>query len=331
MAGHGLGPHCIGHRVVVRRLLPGRTGPSGGPAMTDLLGVMESWDGDRTTVRDRFGELTEIAVADIVTGKPVPPRPSPRLRVTAEEAERRAVGSWPAETVQPVGAWLLRASGGYSSRANSVLAAGDPAVPFADAEARVRGFYADHGLPPCAQVAVGSDEQRAFEKAGWVPARPGEADTVFEIASVAQASRRVRVALPGDPPEVTVSARASAGWLADDAPALEHGPDAVRVLEGPAEVGFIAAGDPVVAKGRVALTGPGADEWAGISNVWVHPDHRRRGWALVVMDGLLSWAAEHGATTAFLQVRGDNPGALAMYERLGFVAHHEYRYLVPPR
>ena len=39
----GLGPHCVGQRVVVRRLLPGQTGPSGGPAMTDLLGVMESW------------------------------------------------------------------------------------------------------------------------------------------------------------------------------------------------------------------------------------------------------------------------------------------------
>jgi N-acetylglutamate synthase len=61
--------------------------------------------------------------------------------------------------------------------------------------------------------------------------------------------------------------------------------------------------------------------------VWVSPDHRRRGLGLVVMAGLLGWAAERGATTAYLQVRGDNPAALALYDRLGFRAHHTYRYL----
>ena len=48
------------------------------------------------------------------------------------------------------------------------------------------------------------------------------------------------------------------------------------------------------------------------------------------MKSLLSWAAERGATTAYLQVRGDNPPALAAYERLGFVTHHAYRYLTAP-
>src|SRR5690242_10484842 len=67
----GLGPHCVGQRVVVRRVLPGRTGPSGGPAMTDLLGVMETWQPPTTTVRAQDGSVTEIALADIVSGKPV--------------------------------------------------------------------------------------------------------------------------------------------------------------------------------------------------------------------------------------------------------------------
>ena len=43
-----LGPQCVGLRVVVRRRLPGETGPSGGPRMTDVLGVMESWSGGVT-------------------------------------------------------------------------------------------------------------------------------------------------------------------------------------------------------------------------------------------------------------------------------------------
>ena len=328
----GLGPHCVGRRVVVRRVLRGQTGPTGGPAMTDLLGVMEAWTPPTTVVRAEDGTATEIALADIVSGKPVPPRPSVRLRVSAAEAEHRALGCWPAPETAALGDWVLRAAGGYSGRANSVLAAGDPGLPFGDAVAAVRVFYAARDLPAWAQVVVGSDEHAGFEAAGWLPARPGEADTVFQVASVARASRAARRLLPASPPAVEVGTTATPAWLADEARSLAHGRHAVDVLEGPAEVGFLTVGPPdgpVAAKGRVALA-DGADPWAGISNVWVDPAHRRRGLAVVVMAGLLEWAAERGATTAFLQVRGDNPAGLALYERLGFAAHHEYRYLTAP-
>ncbi len=82
----------------------------------------------------------------------------------------------------------------------------------------------------------------------------------------------------------------------------------------------------MVATGRVAADG----DWAGITDVWVSPDHRRRGLGLVVVAGLLEWAAERGATTAYLQVRGDNAAGLALYAGLGFRTHHAYRYLAAP-
>ena len=49
-----------------------------------------------------------------------------------------------------------------------------------------------------------------------------------------------------------------------------------------------------------------------------------------MVDALLVWAAERGATTAYLQVRGDYPPALALYATLGFRTHHTYRYLAAP-
>jgi ribosomal protein S18 acetylase RimI-like enzyme len=102
------------------------------------------------------------------------------------------------------------------------------------------------------------------------------------------------------------------------------------VLEGPEQVAFVSvASDPpggLRAKGRVACEG----DWAGITDVWVSPDHRREGLGSVVMAALLEWAAERGAGTAYLQVRGDNPGGLALYGRLGFRTHHTYRYLAAP-
>ncbi|HET6626805.1 MAG TPA: GNAT family N-acetyltransferase [Nocardioidaceae bacterium] len=321
----GLGPHCVGQRVVVRRIVHGETGPTGGPAMTDLLGVMESWAEGTTTVRDESGAVAAIAIADIVSGKPVPPRPSVRHRVSAEAAERRAVQGWPPLVSRRLGEWVLRASGGYSSRANSVLAVGSAAMAFPEALSAVVEFYTGQGLPPQAQVVVGSEVHHAFEDAGWVSARPGEADTRFQLGSVAQALRAVRRTGPVAAPSVTVEPTAGPAWLADDERARSYGAAALRVLEGPDQVGFasmVVAGE-VVAKGRVAY----ADDWAGISNVWVSPARRRQGLAVVVMGALLEWGAERGATTVYLQTRGDNPAALTLYDRLGFVTHHEYRYL----
>jgi ribosomal protein S18 acetylase RimI-like enzyme len=329
----GLGPHCVGLRVVVRRVLPGQTGPSGGPAMTDLLGVMESWDATSTTVRAQDGTATEIALSDIVSGKPVPPRPPVRMRVSAEQACRLSNASWPAVHTRTLGDWLLRASGGFSARANSVMAIGDPGVPFDEAVATALGFYSQHRLTPWAQVVVGSETGARFEGTGWTLARPGEADSELQIASVAQAARAVHRLLPSATAPVAIRTTVTPAWLANDERALDHHDDAVAVLEGPEQVGFAeiaphvpGPAEALPAKGRVAVHG----DWAGITDVWVSPEHRRRGLGFVVLDAMLDWAAERGATTAYLQVRADNTPALALYATLGFRTHHAYRYLAAP-
>jgi len=43
--------------------------------MTDVLGTCESWGEAVVTLRREDGTLVEVATADIVSGKPVPPRP----------------------------------------------------------------------------------------------------------------------------------------------------------------------------------------------------------------------------------------------------------------
>ena len=319
---------------MVRRVLPGETGPTGGPAMTDLLGVMESWQSGTTTIRAESGAVTAIRIGDIVSGKPVPPRPSVRHRIHPEDAERRAVAGWPPLTSRPLGEWLLRASAGYSSRANSVLAVGHPGTGIAAALDEVVSFYAAESLPPLAQVVVGSDVLTALESAGWVPARPHEDDTEFRLASVARALREVRRVAPADLGSVETVPTAGPDWLADDEHARAHGEAALRVLEGPPHVGFTAIrsapGGEVIAKGRAACGDRAGDDWVGVTNVWVSSAHRRKGLALTVMGALLEWGAERGATTAYLQTRADNPGALALYDRLGFATHHTYRYLTAP-
>jgi ribosomal protein S18 acetylase RimI-like enzyme len=84
--------------------------------------------------------------------------------------------------------------------------------------------------------------------------------------------------------------------------------------------------------GRVVASGVAAyaDDWVGFRTIEVDPAERGRRLGLVVMAELLTWGAERGATTAYLQVIGDNSRAFALYDGLGFTEHHRYRYLAAP-
>ena len=80
MAEPRLCPDCVGSRVVVRRFVRGETGPSGGPAMTDLLGTLTAWESGSLTLVREDGTEVSVPLDDVVSGKPIPPRPPRRGR-----------------------------------------------------------------------------------------------------------------------------------------------------------------------------------------------------------------------------------------------------------
>jgi ribosomal protein S18 acetylase RimI-like enzyme len=263
--------------------------------MTDLLGVCVSWSETACVIQPEDGAEVSIPLSLIVSGKPVPPRPSVRQRVSPRAAESHAAPLWPAVVREPLGDWELRTDpqpvGRLLKRANSCLAMGDPGVPFVAAADAVVRFYSSRDRDPLVQVEAGSSVEGEFLEAGWSVLPNGEAD--FLLASVA----RVRRGLRGtEPVELAVEgARATAS--VDD-----------------------------VATGRAALDG----DWLGLHDLRVAPEHRRRGHALAVLSRLLEWGAEQGATTAWLHVETDNVPALALYESVGFAPHHTCRYLSSP-
>lgn len=291
LGSHRLGPHVVGQRVVVRHLLPdGRA--------TDVLGTCTAW-GDEVVVIDSDRGPVEVRVADIVTGKPVPPRASVRQRVSARDAEGHGLVVFPGVETESLGEWLLRTDPGPAERlfkrANSCLAMGRPDRPFPEAARAVREFYDARERPALVQVEQGSMTEISFRTGGWRPLEAG--DTHFLVASVGQVAR----ALPAPPEQVRVT---------------EDGPRALAevLLDG-----------QVVARGRAALDG----DWLGLHGLATAPPYRRRGWGRLVLAELVDWAAVQGATTAWLHVETDNAPALALYEGLGFRTHHSCRYLTP--
>ena len=303
MGQHLLGPHVVGQRVVVRRLLRGETGPSGGPAMTDLLGVCTAWEDRSCTIAPEEGEPVVIALADIVSGKPVPPRPSVRQRVGVREAEGHTLTLWADVEQQPLGDWVLRwvpqPVGRPFKRANSCLAMGEPDLPLAEAAEAVRAFYRERGRTPLAQVEAGSPTEAWLLAHGWTPYPGGDAS--FELASLARV-RRAR--------------RAIGGTL----------PDGARVtldVDGPRALAEVRRDDELLASGRATIDG----DWVGLHSLHVAEPHRRSGLAGLVLDELLELAAERGASTVWLHVETDNEPARALWRGLGFATHHVARYL----
>ena len=54
-------------------------------------------------------------------------------------------------------------------------------------------------------------------------------------------------------------------------------------------------------------------------NIAVHPDHRRRGVAQLLVDALENALRERGSKALTLEVRASNNPAIGLYEKLGFV------------
>lgn len=285
----------VGQRVVVRRILPGRTGPTGGPAMTDLLGECLEWNATDCLIAPATGEPVRIPLALIVSGKPVPPRASVRQRVPARTIEGLVVDLWDDLEAEPLGEWLLRTApprrGRRRKRANSALAMGDPGVGIDRAQRLVRDHYAATGQPALVQVELGGEVDAALGDLGWRPLGVGDADA--RLASIAGALRGV-----------------------DEVPDLEF------VVDGPRAAARLPDGSEV----RVVLH----RDYLGIHELQVDPAHRRRGQGRALVAAALEWGAERGALTAWLHVETDNEPAIALYDAFGFRTHHTNRYLTPP-
>ena len=54
------------------------------------------------------------------------------------------------------------------------------------------------------------------------------------------------------------------------------------------------------------------------------------GYATLACASLLSWAWQHGANVAYLQVTADNAPAISIYRKFGFATIYSYHYRGPP-
>ena len=346
----------VGRRVALRHRL-------GSGLLTDAVGELATDDG-ALVVHTRRGAV-RVARADVVAVRAVPP-PVPRRASWAAVArvENLCADAWPARVDRPLGAWRLRATGGFTGRANAALAIGDPGIPVPAALEVVRAFADEHGVAPRVHAPVGSPWDRAVEREGWVLDAGHEAGA--EVAVLVADVDRLAAAAPHDDiaPQnhdadgrpradaVVLADRPDAAWWAlslgrdptpderwvlDPAGHVDVGgaaPATAGTTPGPGAARATAAPEVRIAFGNVPGTGviraAVVGDHAHLSRLAVRPQSRRTGVGTRLTAVAAAWAREQGARWAVLQVALHNTAARAFYDALGATEHHRYRYLVPP-
>lgn len=234
---------------------------------------------------------------------------------------------WRPRQVRDVGGWQVGLSGGFTRRANSVVALAEPDdVPASIDE--VERLYAEQGLPSifrvCAQ-AMPEDLDDLLRERGY-------RDVAHTLVMVRDRLDEPVPDLPGDPDDVAqVTYTAAhepddewlAGWLAVRSADPVDRALAAGVLGGVRAIYVTAREAGAVVGGvRAALV----HEWVGLSCLTVHLDARRRGIARGLTVEALRLAASGGARHAYVQVEESNQAAMALYWQLGFTPAERYHY-----
>lgn len=239
------------------------------------------------------------------------------------DLERAAFDAWPAEEIEALDGWQLRAMGGVTRRANSAWTAetsGERGL--AERIAAVEAFYAARGLP--SQFMLSPLSPAGLDMA--LAARGYRMDSPVAI----QTARAADVAELAFSPAARVERQPSDEFLEV---LVERGRfrsvksrflGLLSRLRGSARYAAVTIGGDVAGAGFGVFAG----SLFGIFGMLTLPEFRRRGIARAVAVSLAQTAAADGVRTLYLQVERDNPEALGLYDGLGFREVYGYHYRV---
>jgi len=291
--------------------------PEGG--YRDVVGHLKT----ATSLINRKGQEISFNPEDIFVWREILERPTlagkgAPLTLRVLELDQICNSTWPATENLENSGWLMRAAGGVTNRANSVLPLiasleAGPLKDFSEKLSIVQEFYRHRNLPTIFQVALPT-WQVLYEKLLSI----GAVETLRGNTMVTDLTSDKQKIPTGI--DIVKSNQLSTDWLE-----VHPTPGIEKILLGCSATYLTLVKDGhTVAACRIAL----ANEWSSITRVYVRQEYRGQGLGKAIVAAALEASFEQGATKAVLQVEASNAIAIGVYESLGFNFHHEYSYLV---
>ena len=246
-----------------------------------------------------------------------------RAPVNSRRIEEASLNAWPAVRQMLLDGWLLRFSRGFTRRANCIVPLYPVLEPMEDKIRCCENLYAREGQQTIFRLTSLSDSSAldaCLAERGYSRVDPTRVLTSSLAPLHLPKTNSIRW-LDREP------------WL-DAYAYLNHMPPRARDLHGAivngiqGECAFAVIGDGE----RPVACGLAVREQhlAGLFDIYTDPSHRARGNARALVSGLLTWARQRGADTAYLQMIATNDAARRLYGNYGFSESYGYWYRVSP-
>lgn len=234
--------------------------------------------------------------------------------------EKIALKAWPAFENLEMDSWILRFANGYTKRANSVTVLGDcttnleTKIISCEKQFQQRNLKSVFRLPSfiSPNILDKTLEQRGYE--------------IVEPTFVMQKSLE-----DWQPQFITISNNKVCEWLnlykSLSGASGNHQDNHLKILKSiSSETRFCSYQH----QNESVSCGLGVLEntYFGLFDLLTNQKHRRKGYAQALILGMLDWAKNREANTAYLQVVQNNVGAVQLYKNLGFTKQYEYWYRV---
>lgn len=240
------------------------------------------------------------------------------------DAERLAHRTWPCREGSTYGAWILRAADGYSRRANSALAIGDPPESLEAALDHVESWYQERDIQPCVKITplASASLTQALDAREWTVATPSvvlrrSSQPALDVPQTLDVSWTSLVSDEWFEPLVT--------W---DEELPEQGAHHREILERMGDARFAVLRHNGHVAGVLVASIEAAQ--AHLYDLVVDPLLRGQGIGSTFFRQILSDLFRDAVEGVTLQVLESNEVARRLYERTGFAEIHRYHYRVAP-
>ncbi len=233
------------------------------------------------------------------------------------EIEKSSLAGWPAIEEEEYDDWVLRASSGYTGRANAIVPLKPGKIAIEEKLNYCELWYKRRGLPAVFKLTKSSDFITPYLDIREYGSRPPVNVQLLDLNRLTTNVDIVPLMLSVDEwneayQRITNQSDVN---LAIHASLLNR-------IKQDTDFAVIMLNDNPVSCGICVYH----DKYAGIFDIYTSPESRRHGYAGNIVDYFNNTSKDRGIQYTYLQVIADNLPAVTLYDKIGFQTKYQYWY-----